>query len=60
MSLQNGVDLGDVMVVFSEARHFIGRRGGVYIGDIISSRDSRDYTLSIEDNDLSGREILKQ
>ena len=37
-----------------------GKEGGVYIGNIISNMDTRDYTLSIEDNALSGREVLKQ
>jgi hypothetical protein len=37
-----------------------GKEGGVYIGNIISNMDTRDYTVSVKYNELSGREVLKQ
>ena len=38
-----------------------GEEGGIYIEDISSSSmDTRDYTVSVEYNELFGREVLKK
>ena len=36
-----------------------GEEGGVYIRDSIIIMDTGDYTVSVEYNELSGREVLK-